>query len=742
MSEIINIIGLNSVSHKFSETKIGERTNTFIASQKKLNDDGKLVIISEAQSILKHCLAPGEKGNITNIAVGYIQSGKTLSYTTLSTLAADNGYRIIIYLTGVTSFLNNQTYGRIRGDLNVNETEWYSIFEDKTQNTNNDINEVNNYLRFSTEALLFPVLKHAAHIDRLTRVFSSPEIKEYLDNIGVLIIDDEADQASFNTYAKRNADKGDWEENEESSTYSSILRLRSVFPCLSYIQYTATPQAAFLINNNDILSPKYHTVLTPGQGYTGGKVFFVEKKDELIRQIKDVYDKENNCGYPDSLTHALQQFIISVAIAVYLDHDRNIQFLSMMVHPDGTIASNERFYQWVSEKKQTWLQTINLQDGEIAKESLINEFLESYNEITKYCLHKPSFEEIKKHLNSVLLKTKLHLVQSRVDSLDVTPESEIDWNAAPSHILVGANILNRGFTVENLSMTYMPRTIKGKATADTIEQRCRFFGYKRKYLDLCRVYLPKKSIEEYEAYVKHEEIMRAALNKCETMAEYAREISVLHMGDKLNPTRTNILSKKLIRGKMNGWREMGSIAYRDSNKVLFEQLLDVCQNGFVEMNPYMTNVMRKHRYAKVSIESFIEFLKQVSYDDLPNVTRKIVTIQYLEYLKSRKTDPIENVYVIQMSYGLEGVKLRERQLYESNKVALMMGRNPKGDLPADNEFKFEDSLCFQIHHFTLNNTGWDSHKDYYSFSVYYPEPLSSSFVSIEQEPYEDDEDEK
>ena len=95
-----------------------------------------------------------------------------------------------------------------------------------------------------------------------------------------------------------------------------------------------------------------------------------------------------------------------------------------------------------------------------------------------------------------------------------------------------------------------------------------------------------------------------------------------------------------------------------------------------------------------------------------------------------------------MSYGLEDSKLRERQLYENNKLALMMGRNPKGDLPADNEFKFEDSLCFQIHHFTLNNAGWDSHKDYYSLSVYYPEQLSTSFVSVEQEPDEDDEDDE
>lgn len=198
MSEKISIIGKSTEKkHRFSKVIIGKRTEAFIQSQSKLDDDGKITVVSEAQDVLKHCIAPGVKDNITNIAVGYIQSGKTLSYTTLTTLAADNGFRIIIYLTGVTTSLNNQTYGRIQEDLKVNESEWYSLFEDNPKNIDSDIDLVASYLKYSTSTLLFPAMKQQQHIERLTKVFSNYRIKELLKDNGVLIIDDEADQASF-----------------------------------------------------------------------------------------------------------------------------------------------------------------------------------------------------------------------------------------------------------------------------------------------------------------------------------------------------------------------------------------------------------------------------------------------------------------------------------------------------------------------------------------------------------------
>lgn len=739
MAERISIISRSdSLSRHFSKTLIGERTEAFIQSRDKLDDEGKINVVSEAQNILSHCVYPGVKDSITNIAVGYIQSGKTLSYSTLSALAADNGFRIIIYLTGVTTSLNNQTYGRLLNDLNVNETEWYAIFEDNPKNIDADIDEVANNLKYSDSTLLFPAMKQQQHIERLIKIFSNYKVKNILENIGVLIIDDEADQASFNTYARRNKDKQDWEDDEQSRIYSCILNLRAVFPSLSYVQYTATPQAAFLIDSNDDLSPQFHTVLTPGNGYTGGKTFFKEGYPVIVYEIKDIYDKNNNDSYPESLDSALLQFLISVSILVYIKRDRGIHSLSMMIHPDGSVYSNERFYTWVKNKINLWLTTLNQQDGDIGKNCLLENFYNAYLDISKYDEERPLFDEVKKHLNIALLRTKLHLVQSRTDSLNVVSENDIKWDGAPSHILVGANILNRGFTVENLSMTYMPRLTKGKATADTIEQRCRFFGYKSKYIDYCRVYLPKKSIEEYKLYVEHEEQMHSALRKCSSLKEYADMLSVMHISDKLNPTRTNILSNKLIRSKMVGWRSMGAIAYREHNKILIENFLHQIEDNFEICNPEMDKPMRKHRFVRVDVTYFIDLFKRIQYGDLPNLARKIATIQYLHYLQEERN--LEYVYLFEMAYELQGEFLRKRS-YNNGRPVLMMGRTPDNTLPGDDVFKFEDSLCFQIHHYTIKDSEWDSNKDYYSFSIYYPEEFCNSYISVEQDLVDEDDDE-
>ena len=114
---------------------------------------------------------------------------------------------------------------------------------------------------------------------------------------------DLADQASLNGFAYENSKKesisAEWEETEmkESSTYSSILNLRANIPNHSYVQYTATPQGPLLISILDLLSPKSHTVLTPGKKYTGGKTFFQDYPDLVISIPTDELGKKSPMIY-------------------------------------------------------------------------------------------------------------------------------------------------------------------------------------------------------------------------------------------------------------------------------------------------------------------------------------------------------------------------------------------------------------------------------------------------------------
>ena len=718
--------------HNPNQIKVGDRTVDFMQSQTKLEDEGKDIVIEEAMKILSHCVPPGQNDNITNIAVGYVQSGKTLSFTTLTALAADNGYRLVVYLTGTKNNLQAQTSERLQNDLKVDEGDNY-IIVDANEDTVALDDYIRNILETDSEMLLIPILKHYKHINRLAETFKVPALASILGSYGVLIVDDEADQSSFNTYAKKNASSPEWVEDDFSKTYKSILNLKQAFPNHSYIQYTATPQAAFLIDSNDILSPKYHTVLTPGKGYTGGKFFFKNEHLSLISIIPDeqIYHHKNNPlnEVPDTLKHALKEFFLSIAIVVFIQ--KRESFLSMMIHVDGRCDTNTKFAKWAASTKQKWIDALQGPPDDFGVKAVRNSFKPAYDSITRYITDAPSFEEVMNIIVRAMIRTKVHLVQSKNDTVS---NQQISWKSAKGHILVGADMLNRGFTIEHLSMSYMPRTTKGKSNADTIEQRCRFFGYKMNYIDVCRVYLSQKSLVEYNDYVEHEENLRANLNQCDSLEEFSKHSKAMLLADTLNPTRSNILSSKLVRSKLSGWKQMISIDCYQENKLRIQRFLENVKDQFVKCVDYNGNILRNHRYVCVPIDDFIEFFKRISYGDVPNITRRNVTIQYLMHL--RDSMEIKHVKLYEIAYFAKSIdKLRSHKI--EGLTNIQAGYANDGSYPGDKAFKDEDTVCFQLHHYRVNQPMHQlNNKDIYNFCVYYPETLATSFVGIG----EDDED--
>ena len=80
----------------------GERTADLVSRFTKLDNDERENLLNETTSILSQCVNPVETvGSTTGITVGYVQSGKTMSFTTLTALAIDNGFRIVIYFAGI-----------------------------------------------------------------------------------------------------------------------------------------------------------------------------------------------------------------------------------------------------------------------------------------------------------------------------------------------------------------------------------------------------------------------------------------------------------------------------------------------------------------------------------------------------------------------------------------------------------------------------------------------------------------
>jgi hypothetical protein len=498
MAETISILGDDPSEFKIVQ---GIQTTGLLNRFKKLNPTEKETLLSETVSILSNCRSPLKSpeniGSTSGIAIGYVQSGKTMSFTTLTALAADNGFRIVIYFAGIKNNLLDQTTKRLKKDLltDSDNARAFKVFPNPTVSNSVHLN-IKGALRLNHKpTILITVLKHYKHIGELTAIFSSHEVKEELGNSGVLIIDDEADQASLNTYARKNSKSEEWEDDDFSSTYASILALKDSLPNHNYIQYTATPQAPLLINIMDLLSPKFHVVLTPGQNYTGGKTFFKDHP-ELIIPIsqQEVYHHKNNkleeC--PESLIEALQIFLIGVAVVVNIQGKEN--FLSMLIHADRERDASRIFYKWVKDLMDNWQDRLTkLDKNDPSRQELISEFKKRYPEAIKMLVDAPNFEDVMESVEQVTLDYNIELV--------ISGASEIDWSNASAHILVGAEMLNRGYTVEGLAVSYMPRNSISKSNADTIQQRCRFFGYKENYLSSCRVFLPEISIEEYVEYV-------------------------------------------------------------------------------------------------------------------------------------------------------------------------------------------------------------------------------------------------
>lgn len=741
----------------------GKYFERFLDSQKQseINPHGMTVesIVTfreETTDILSHCNPHDAVKNseTTHLVVGYVQSGKTMSFTGLTALALDNHYRVIVYLAGTKNNLLEQTTRRLRKDLIGKGSSYCDMYKIHPNPTESDSEDILGHLEsIDRPILLIPILKHYDHINKLAAIFNSTEFKEIMENETVMIIDDEADQASLNSYGRRNSLRN---EEEMSRTYDSILHLRAVLHGNTYIQYTATPQANILISMQDMLSPKSHTLLTPGKGYIGGKLFFGRGPNNdlfngrLIKEIPaaQVFHKKNNplTQMPQSLKDALMLHTLAVVIVVKWLKVEGVNYLSMMVHPDNTKKWNKRFKDWIETEMRLWRRLLGKQDGHDDKEQLLQQFnallpkaLEFYD-----VSERPTFEQIKPYLYEVLCDKKVYLVNT-----DAEAQTEIEWDDHKMHILVGAEMLNRGFTIEKLATTYMPRYTTGASNADTIQQRCRFFGYKMDYIKSCRVFLPESSIENYRDYISHEEELRSMLASCDTLAAAERKVL---LSPRLRPTRSNVLPIWVVNTRLNGMHPLQAFTSKetiDNNTRIVTKFLEKHKGDF-NINYVYNTKDRTHRGFRLDIDEAIELLSDFSFNNWSDARRKADTIRYLRYLSSQENNnPLRYIYFIQMaysgpirdrSYDAETCRLAENTVLFAGPSSAVDSTN----YPGDSKIVEKDSITIQLHHIHLKGTPIDfgSSADAYTLAINYPQTLAANYCSSERACIDDDDEEE
>jgi hypothetical protein len=395
--------------------------------------------------------------------------------------------------------------------------------------------------KFKKPSVLVTVLKNTGRINNLANLLGALNLSQ----VPVLIIDDESDQASPNTKSAANLRNG---LSDKSSTYEAIENLRSRVPKHTYLQYTATPQANLLAAKADALSPSFSRVITAGPDYVGGEEFF-GTGNQNIRVLPDD-DEIRGASLPDeppaSFKESLFSFWTACAITLAEAHSagkERPETRSMMIQTSARINPHKKFSEWTRSIQKHAKTTLRNPDS-ASYSDLIEKFESAYDDLSKTFSHTLPFEELKEWLAEALDATKVVEVNSTEDAV-----KEIIWHESFFWVLVGGMKLDRGFTVRGITHTYMPRTVAENAS--TLQQRARFFGYHRRYLGLCRIYIAGNTLEAFEAYVEHEKALRMSLEKFQGKPLSLWKRSFI-MDKALNkPVRSNVVGMKLKRAVIN-----------------------------------------------------------------------------------------------------------------------------------------------------------------------------------------------
>jgi len=470
--------------------------------------------------ILDHLANPKtDKGfRKKGLVLGDIQSGKTANYTGLINKAVDAGFKMIIVLAGLTNDLRYQTQMRLDKEFigkitKDNQESGNAIgvglinapidkfriqsftYSDETT-VAGDFKKITSMIPIDNDMppTLLVVKKNSSVLKNVINYISkNAKLSSGKIDIPILIIDDEVDQASVNTKSGNSI--------EEATTINRYIRtILSLLNKYSYIGYTATPFANVFINTDyeneedkDIYPDDFIISIPTPRNYSGIREFFGninkdEEEDNLPDLIIEVDDEEEilnflkseNSKIPESMVDALMHFIVSSAVKRsrgILEHNTMLIHISSRKYPanklkplvEDFVSNMHRLYKYDKKEKlryrDYWFSNLKIQS-------------EAYKKVESDDI----WEEIDNEIYNVFEMLKGQIVVLNSDSLDY-----IDYESTKQgqHIAIGGNKLSRGLTLEGLITSYYFRRT---SAFDTLLQMGRWFGYRKGWIDLCRIY--------------------------------------------------------------------------------------------------------------------------------------------------------------------------------------------------------------------------------------------------------------
>ena len=491
-----------------------------------------------------------ESGPIKGLVVGNVQSGKTANMAGLMAMAADWGWNMFIVLSGTIENLRKQTQNRLYGDLNHAGNLVWTQF-DHLSKKKSPIGQRLCDLQLQPDSpmrYMTVCLKLKSRLNDLIDWIEADT--QNIQNLKVLVIDDEADQAGINTGDVYSDDdrktinrlilnlvhcRDKNAENDKTNTY------KSHYQAMNYISYTATPYSNCLNEMGDqTLYPKnfIHTLSVSRSYFGPQRIFGLPDADneERLNIVNIVPEKDvdtiidtqkNDTGIiPQSLKEAICWFIISAAIMRYYGYKKPV---SMLIHT----SQKQDHHENVSNAVQAWIEkskskivdlceNVYVEQKQKLTISLLRRAYPEYehpdNEIWEYPPYEiliPYIEELVGEISPIRMdeEGELKYIKGIHICIDNCGKNGVDEDGmhmrlaypdknsanAPDYstafIIVGGNTLSRGLTLEGLVSTFFLRSVK---QADTLMQMGRWFGYRKHYELLPRIWMTTDCVDKFE----------------------------------------------------------------------------------------------------------------------------------------------------------------------------------------------------------------------------------------------------
>lgn len=471
------------------------------------------------------------------LVLGDVQSGKTANYTAICNKAADTGYRVIIVLAGMMENLRQQTQERLDAEFSGRKSEYFldptkkeirnepvgvgrygtnkriasftSVIKDFDINVlkSNDLS-----LLSVSDPVVFVVKKNKSILNNLIRwLRSNNTVGSQRIALPMLLIDDEADNASVNTKK---------EDEDPTAINEAVRKLLALFSQASYLGITATPYANIFINpetsddmrGDDLFPRDFIYSLAPPSNYIGADNIFSEEatfRDALEKlhptEMDAFFPFNHKKGHqvielPPSMKEAMAYFLLINGIRDLRGDYKTHR--SMMIHvsrfTDVQNQIRDLATSWILQTRSDLQNYARLSETESSRISGIAYLKDVWDR------HKlaekagrpgspmPWYRFLSEYLYKAVAPIDVRAVnqQSGSTSLDYFNHREDGLRV----IAVGGNSLSRGLTLEGLCVSYFYRKSQ---MYDTLLQMGRWFGYRPGYDDLFKIWMSAEAIDWY-----------------------------------------------------------------------------------------------------------------------------------------------------------------------------------------------------------------------------------------------------